>query len=268
MRFASLAVIGAVVLAGVAHAGPTAIVGDDNIVHGFVWQGEETIDGQVTDPRGRAVAGVQVHAVWGDGDHLVATDRNGRYHVKPTAAGVAVLVFVYGDVRITSTAANSHGGADGETVDIREREVPTTPPKLKHRPKRPAYSDAASDRNAWIRAWLLLDIDASGGVVGLKLLDRPGYDLDAVAIASGFALDFEPARDRENHPVRTQMLWVIDWPPFWWVIDQGASVTAQIPDAAWSLPCRDEHGVEPTHVERSCARPTIANALALPWIKR
>ncbi|HEY1546704.1 MAG TPA: carboxypeptidase-like regulatory domain-containing protein [Kofleriaceae bacterium] len=263
MRFASLAVMGAFALAGIAHGGPTAIVGDDNVVHAFVWQSkesiEQSIEGQVTDARGHALAGEQVHAVWGNVDHPVATDHDGHYHLK-LAAGASVLVFVYGDVRITSTAANSHAGDDGETVDMHDLVVPASPPKLKHSPKRPTYSDTATDHDAWLRAWLLLDIDESGKVVRLKVLDRPGYDLDSVATAFGFAAEFEPARDRANRPMRTQLMWVIDWPPFSWSNDEGRS-----PD---SLPCRDEHGTHPARLERSCARPTIANALSQPWITR
>ncbi|HEX4453087.1 MAG TPA: carboxypeptidase-like regulatory domain-containing protein [Kofleriaceae bacterium] len=267
MRIASLAVIGALATSSVARADhtPMAIVGDDNVVHGFVWQSEDQLDGRVTDSGGHALPGAEVHVVSGATDRVVPTDRDGRYHVK-LPPNTTALVFVYGDVRITSTAASSHAGDDGETVDMHELMIPTTPPKLRRRPQRTPYSDAASDHNQWLRAWLLLDIDPSGAVTRMKLLDHAGYDLDPIAIRAGFALDFEPARDRANRPIRTQLLWAVDWPPFWWNVDQGDGMSAPIPAIAWRLPCHD--GTAPHRYERSCAPATIGNALSAPWIAR
>ncbi len=266
MRIASLAVI-ALAAGGIARAdhNPTAIVGDDSIVHGFVWESEDQLEGRVTDPGGRGVPGEPVHVVSGSNERVVPTDRDGHYRVK-LPPNTTALVFVYGDVRITSTAASSHAGGDDETVDVHELMIPTTPPKLRRRARRPAYSDAATDRNEWLRAWLLLDLDETGAVTRVKLLDRPGYDLDAIAVRFAFALELEPARDRANRPVRTEMLWVIDWPAFWWIVDQGESVTAPIPEAASSLPCHDPHA--PRKFDRSCAPATIANTLSTPWITR
>jgi hypothetical protein len=267
MRIANLAVVGALAATSVARGDhtPTAIVGDDSIVHGFVWDSEDQLDGRVTDASGHALPGAAVHVVSGAAERVVSTDRDGGYHVK-LPPNTTALVFVYGDVRITSTAASSQAGGDGETVDMRELMIPTTPPKLRRRPPRTPYSDAASDYNQWLRAWLLLDVDASGVVTRVKLLDHPGYDLDPFAIRAGFALDFEPARDRANRPIRTQLLWAVDWPPFWWNVDQGDGMSAPIPASAWQLPCRD--GIAPHRYERSCAPATIANALSARWITR
>jgi hypothetical protein len=264
-RWAHLAVVGALAASHIARADVTAIVGDDNVVHGFVWHGEESLDGRVTDSDGHALRGVQVHIVSErDAEQVIPTDRDGRYHVK-LAPNATALVFVHGDVRITSTAATSKTGDGGETVDMHELVIPATPAKLRHRARRPAYSDAASDHNEWLRAWLLLDLDEAGAVTRVKLLDHPGYGLDAIAVRSAFALEFEPARDAASRPMRTQMLWVIDWPAFWWIVDQGESVTAPIPEAALQLPCHDG---APHKIDRSCAPATIANALSAPWITR
>ena len=111
----------------------------------------------------------------------------------------------------------------------------------------------------------IYEVDETGAVTRVKLLDHPGYDLDAIAVRSAFALEFDPARDRASRPMRTQMLWVIDWPAFWWIVDQGESVTAPIPEAAVHLPCHDG---APHKIDRSCAPATIANALSAPWITR
>jgi hypothetical protein len=266
MRIARLAVI-ALAAGGVALADhrPTVIVGDDNIVHGFVWDGEDQLEGRVTDRAGRGLPNAPVHVVSATDERVVPTDRDGNYRVR-LPPNTRALVFVYGDVRITSTSVSSNAGGDGETVDMHELTIPATPPKLRHRARRPAYSDAATDRNEWLRAWLLLDVDETGAVTRVKLLDRPGYDLDDIAVRAAFALELEPARDRTNRPVRTEMLWVIDWPAFWWIVDQGDSVTAPIPETASNLPCHDPHA--PRKVDRSCAPATIANTLSAPWITR
>jgi len=265
MRLAKVVVVGALAIAGTARATPTPFTGDQQAIHGFVWEGEESLDGRVTDAAGRGVSGAQVHIVDGSGEHVLTTDHDGRYHLA-LAHRASALVFVYGDVHITSAAARSNPADGGETVDIHELAVPATPPKLKRRPKRPEYSDAATDHNAWLRAWLLLEIDETGSVARVKLLDHPGYDLDPIAVRNAFTLEFEPARDHANRPVRTDVLWAIDWPAYWWLVDHGNNVLAPIPYDAWDLPCHVGQG--PPKLDRSCAPATIANALTAPWIER
>src|ERR1700753_4083700 len=82
MRIASLAVIGALAATARADHTPTAIVGDDSVVHGFVWENEDQLEGRVTDAGGHARAGAPVHVVSGANERVIATDRDGRYHVK------------------------------------------------------------------------------------------------------------------------------------------------------------------------------------------
>lgn len=268
MRIASLVVLGALGVSVHADVGldQSAISGGDAAFHGFTWQHQNLLEGRVTDPSGRAFAGAQVHIVSdGEPERVVSTDREGRYRVAVTHA-TSGLVFVYGDLRITHTGASSSSGADGETIAMTELLGPATPPTLKRQPRRPDYSDAAVEHNAWLRAWLLLDVDASGAVTAVKLVDHPGFDLDATAVRRAFVLQFEPARDGANRPVETRLLWALDWPAFWWLSDNG-DVDAPIPSSALNLPCHAGRGLPDTG-ERSCAPATIANVISAPWIAR
>src|SRR5262245_16293466 len=83
----------------------------------------------------------------------------------------------------------------GETIIIHGTAPPAKMPKGKQRYGRIAapYSDEAIERDAWAKAWLLLDIDEHGVVTRLKLLKKPGYDLDQIAIDRGFSMRFDPA---------------------------------------------------------------------------
>jgi hypothetical protein len=258
MRIASLLVLGGLAASPMARA--------DGTIHGFVWRGHDQLDGRVTDTAGHALPGAQVHVV-ADGapERVVATDRDGDYRVK-VASGVSCLVFVYGDARITSAASSSQVADAAETIEMHETILPAQPPTLHRRPRLPTYSDAAIDHDRWIRAWLLLDVDESGVVTRVKLVDRPGYDLDAAAVLAAFELDLEPARDRANRPVRTQLLWPIDWPAFSWMAEHGDGMMTRMPDAASTLPCKGTT-IRP-EVERSCAPATVANMLSAPWIAR
>jgi hypothetical protein len=268
MRIASLAIIGALGVWAHADAGDrgelTAIFGGDAAFHGFAWQGQKLLEGRVTDPSGGALAGAQVHVVSnGEPERVVSTDRDGHYRVV-LAQGTSGLVFVYGDLRITSTGTSSTASDDGETIEMYELRRPAIAPKLRQRQRRPDYSDAAVDHNAWLRAWLLLDVDASGVVTAVKLVDHPGFDLDAIAIRMAFALQLDPARDGANRPVETHMLWALDWPAFWWLSD---NVDVPFPETVSTLPCHAGRG-QPAAEERSCAPATIANVVSAAWIAR
>ena len=263
MRIASLAVLGALAVTITAHAD-----GRSEEIHGFAWpSGHDYIEGRVTDPAGHAMPKAQVHVVSaaGDAERVVTTDGNGRYRIKlPSTA--SYLVFVYGDARISTTAATSRVVNDQEAIEMDDGVMPIQLPRLRYEARLPPYSDAAINTNQWLRAWLLLDVDESGAVKRVKLVDAPGFDLDATAVRAAFDLDFEPARDPTNRPARTQLLWSIDWPAYSWLVDHGDGSIARMPDAASELPCKSAHTSQ--DLARSCAPPTIANALSAPWITR
>jgi len=261
MRFASLVVV--LGMSSIASADPTPIRSGD-LLHGFVWQGQETLDGRVTDAQGRGVA-AEVHVVVGSSERVVKTARDGGYHIT-LPPNTQALVFVRGALMITSAAATSHGGSDGETVDMHELLEPAAAAKLKTRPRVPPYSDDARYYNQWIRAWVLVDIDEHGIVQRVKLLDHPGFDLDDNAVRAAFALSFEPARDRANRPMRSQMLWPIDWPAFAWLVDTSGVANGPIPDGAGELPCA--HSGPQKRAERACNEAPIAATLSAPWIMR
>ena len=110
----------------------------------------------------------------------------------------------------------------GETIVIHGK---TPPPKVLPHPKKhyhrmaPPYSDEAILSDAWTKAWVLLDIDAHGVVQRVKLLKRPGYGLDAIAIAHAMKMRFDPAEDAQGYAVPSLLLWSIEWPSYWWLVD-------------------------------------------------
>ncbi|HUS28076.1 MAG TPA: hypothetical protein VMZ53_06190 [Kofleriaceae bacterium] len=120
----------------------------------------------------------------------------------------------------------------GETIVI-EGKAPI--PKVAPHPKKnyhrmaPPYSDEAILKDAWSKAWVLLDIDAHGVVKRVKLLKRPGYGLDEIAIAHAMKMRFDPAEDAQGYAIPTQLLWSIEWPSYWWLVDLDIPPTT-VPD--------------------------------------
>jgi hypothetical protein len=260
MRIASLVIVGVLSVAATARAEDRA-----GEIHGFVWHGQDHVEGQVSDPAGHPIAGAMVHVVsTGDVEHVIATDRAGQYRVK-VAPGAQCLVFVYGDLTISSSAVSSHVVRDEETIEMHDAPA-VAPPRPRHRPRLPPYSEAATDHDEWLRAWLLLDVDESGVVKRVKLLDHPGYELDAIAVRAAFDLDLEPARDRANRPTHSHLLWAFDWPAYSWMVANAGGLMTKIPDSVKYLSCQGS-GDRRTD-EKSCAPPTLANALSAPWIAR
>ena len=92
------------------------------------------------------------------------------------------------------------------------------PKPLTDRAILPEYSEKMTDLDVWARAWLLLDISETGAVTHVKLVNKPGLDLDRIAIRDAFKLRFEPARDRSRRPIRAMLLWTYEWPSYRWMM--------------------------------------------------
>lgn len=160
----------------------------------------------------------------------------------------------------------------GETIVIEGHAPPTVQPKPVKNYFRiaPLYSDAAIESDAWGQAYVLLDIDARGTVTRLKLLKHPGHDLDLIAIDTAFRLRFSPARDASGHPIASSLIWPMEWPSYWWLIDLYGLAT-RIPDDLSNVPCR---GSGPLHVGsihpvyRDCETFPPSALETEPWVTR
>ncbi len=161
----------------------------------------------------------------------------------------------------------------GETIIIRGTAPPAKMPKGKERYAKIAapYSDEAIEHNVWAKAWLLLDIDEHGVVTRLKLLKKPGYDLDRIAIDRGFSMRFDPAEDVHGKPLRSQLITPIEWPSHEWLLTF-EGMTTRIPETIAQVPCA---GSGPLHLGswrpgyRDCAPPPPIEKLdKSPWITR
>jgi len=157
-----------------------------------------------------------------------------------------------------------------ETIIIEGHVPPTVQPKPVKNYVRiaPAYSDYAIDHDAWGKAWLLLDISARGDVTRVKLLKHPGLDLDKIAIDTALDMKFEPALDDRGQAIASSLVWPIEWPSYWWMIDIHGLAT-RVPDEIAYVPCR---GSGPMHmgsvhpVYRDCGTFKLSALETEPWI--
>lgn len=168
----------------------------------------------------------------------------------------------------------------GEVIVIRDMVPPKVPPRPVGFSERraPPYSDAAILRDAWTRAWMVIDISATGEVKRFKFLKRPGYDLEAIAASEVFRLKFEPARDDRGTPIETWLVWGIEWPANGWLNAMGIPRTTMPPIAGFpprstaaSVPCRGSGpmnlgSVYPTY--RDCSMPDLSRMSSEPWVTR
>ena len=192
-----------------------------------------------------------------------------------------LLITLFMFITISATA---HAG---EVIDIRDY----APPKVMPKPSAhfdpmalPRYSDEAALDDVWVRAWLLLDIDASGRVTRFKFLNRPGYDLDPIAAQEAWKLSFAPARDDHDAPVETLVVWRIEWPSYGWLSDLFHSVQ-RWPEPQKKLSVRHESNVSPAMyvpckgsgplnlsslhpVYRDCSTPNMTKVNVEHWIER
>jgi hypothetical protein len=149
------------------------------------------------------------------------------------AVGSAMQLSRLAQLLVLATASTSIVRADptattvrGEVIEIHDPPRPTVMPKPLADPAiLPPYSDKAILGDVWTRAWLLLDVDDTGGVARVKFLKRPGADLDRIAIDHAFKLRFAPARDRWSHAARAYVVWKIEWPSYGWMIDRVGTAT-------------------------------------------
>jgi hypothetical protein len=224
-------------------------------------------------------------------EHTVMTDAKGRYRlvVRPDEYR---LVFAYGLSR-TSTRVKVLAGMPAhvdlameatEVIEIEDRiNPPPVLPKVKnYDPVRaPRYSEAAILSDVWRKAWFLLEVDTRGVVTRYKYLQRPGYDLDAIAVEEIEKLVFSPGRDAENRPVTVGVLWSVEWPSAGW-LEKLVGNRTRLPGVTGHPPRRLDANVpcgngDPKHrmgmkldsrhpVYRDCSRPDLAKAAKIPWV--
>lgn len=171
----------------------------------------------------------------------------------------------------------------GEVIIIEERVPPAVLPKPKNysKLKAPPYSEKAILADAWTKAWLLLDVNKQGEVERLKFLKSPGYDLEAIAQSEASKLRFEPGRDRKGNPVRTWIVWEIEWPSVGWLVafvGTRSSMPPYIGYNKWTgeprrldenVPCAGSGPLvlDSYHpVYKDCSRPDLSKANSVPWI--
>jgi len=291
----------------------------------LVWSGVAVADdpaptvltGRITDVLGKPIDEARIYVLPRAGDRLqTSTNKDGRYTIElPLDGAIGVVIAVdrvhtFRNVLIQRATSNTLDveveidTAGGEVIKIVDHKLPTPavlPKPMTDPQKALPYSQAAFERDAWAKAWLLLDVDEQGVVTRLKLLKAPGFDLDEIAIEEGFKLRFEPARDAAGNAIRTHIVWSMEWPSWNWIIQEGGTIgrnptehedVNQVPHnyrgdltgANWArptvltfprtldrVPCA---GSGPLNLDarnrayRDCSGPGIENADALPWITR
>jgi hypothetical protein len=259
------------------------------------------LTGTLTDATtGKPVGDVVMFVTRGGSEQAVTTDADGRYSVDLPPGGYD-LVFVRDgktyDTRHVSLVAGGTFATDakldvhaGEVIHLvdaaaepetRGNEVITIQGQLPQPPvlpkpknwvmtKAPPYSERAAMRDAWTRAWMLLDVTETGEVARVKFLNKPGYDLEPIAIRESFKLKFEPARDRSGKPIETWMVWKIEWPSaIWMSVMDGLMSTMPSETVMAGVPCR---GSGPWHMGslyptyRDCSKADMKNVDRAPWI--
>lgn len=249
--------------------------------------------GRVTDFNDQPVGDASVVVTGPDGaETAVTTDPTGRYVATVHAGGPYTVTFSFGKERVGARVVIPADGAatlngrlemGGEII-----EVHGTPPIQYAKPKSdplaiPPYSDAAVLGDYWSRGWLLLDVDDHGVVARIKFLKRPGHDLDAIAVKHAFGLLFDPARDGHGVPVRSYIVWPLEWPSMGWLQSRQALAnrlpifpdTVQFDHGGIFMdgypPCADE-GIDLGAVHpmvRDCSVPDLSRADASePWLGR
>jgi hypothetical protein len=257
--------------------------------------------GRVTDLLGKPVANVRVHVLT-PGDHqIVTTDDKGEYRVAVDSNKQVAVVVGAGNFHTFRGGTLKDGAtqrldfelevSDGEIIRIIDDKPPAVPPKRPASAPRlvPPYSEEAIVRDAWAKAWLLLDIDATGKVTRVKLVKRPGFGLDDIAVREALKLTFEPAQDSDGKAVRSTIYWAMEWPSHDWLMAHGGTAT-RMPVESYAIdpfagfgalsplfeekslahvPCAGSAPLnldDPHPTYRDCSRPNTAKAHYLPWL--
>ena len=197
--------------------------------------GEEhgAIEGVVTDKgSGKGVGAVSVMVVADGVTKTVMTGKDGRYVVKGVAPGSYGVLFVFGKSRLKRGGIEVTAGTpvtlnvsidvskSAEVVKVREK-----PPVSKAAPPAPAgkylatpppYSDEAIDSDIWARAWLILDVDATGKVTAVSFLKKAGHGLDEIAEKEAMTYHFKPALDDAGKPIASRIAVMMEWPSWWY----------------------------------------------------
>jgi hypothetical protein len=258
MRIVSIGVV--LVLAGVAAAGPSQIIG------------------KLVDSHQRPLEAATVSV----GDQHATSTPAGVYRLLVPGPGTYKLSIDYADGHIDReitvdgpiATLDAAMAVDSETVivvhDTRKAVVAparTDDPNWSHQTP---YSDEAVLSDRWAKCWLLLDIDDTGTVSRLKLLNDPGNSLAPIAIKEGFKMKFSPARDEANRPMPTLLLMPIEWPSYTWLIQRWGTASHFF-NRTWYMSCRDQGNPitmdSVDMVYRDCTEPDLANAQMKKWIR-
>lgn len=253
------------------------------------------LTGRVTDSKnGGPVENAQVFVADAAGhEQVLLTDRFGRYALD-VLPGTYVVAFAYGQSQTVGhvTVDPDHPAVLDGKIDSRSNEViviqEKRQPKVRPRPlnyssrRAPPYSDEAVEKDAWTRAWMVLDVSPTGEVSRFKFLKRPGYDLEKIASDEVFKLAFSPARDDAGNAVRAWVVWGIEWPSNGWLRTMFGTRTGMPPMVARSafipfparaqsesVPCK---GSGPMHLGsmyptyRDCSKPDLNRMPNEPWV--
>ncbi|MEJ7601731.1 MAG: carboxypeptidase regulatory-like domain-containing protein [Kofleriaceae bacterium] len=216
--------------------------------------GSTVVAGRVTDVRGRPVVNMRVYVLPGRGQsYRTTTDRDGRYAVTVVVPGRYSVVIAIGKAHtfrsVVATQAETTSldididldieGGEVIQIDDEQRPKPKVAPEPKDDQRKALpYSEEAIKRDAWARAWLLLDVDETGKVKRLKMLKRPGFGLEKICLDEAFKLTFEPGRDADGRPMKTYVLWAMEWPSWGWLV-QGAGTVTRLPNESKELHVMD-----------------------------
>jgi hypothetical protein len=185
-------------------------------------------------------------------------------------SSILVAGVAYADPPVAPGTTN----VTGEVIEIHDRPPPPVIARSTRRPIPPPYSDYAIEHNKWTRAWVLLDIDETGTVTRLKFLKHPGADLETIATKYALDTKFEPARNAAGEPIRSRLVWGIEWPSWGWLIYRTGTAT-QIPPSMGYVPCA---GSGPLNLDmgnragatgavyRDCSTPDLSRASHESWI--
>lgn len=250
----------------------------------------EPLSGRVLDRKsGAPVEGAVVYVAGPDGfERTASSDKDGRYQLD-VAPGQYSIVFLHGRSKLggqvvvepgVPTKLDGRVDARAETITLESIKTPKVMPQPRDSWvafRAPPYSDAAILSDAWTRAWLLLDVDEHGKVSRLKVLNHVGYDLEPIAIAEGFKVEFSPGKDDQNRPVPTLVVWPIEWPANSWLLQFGSGVRTRMPqysfmtarNSAGYVPCQGDGPWMMTALfrgYRDCSRANLKAVETEAWV--